>query len=137
MANAFLADEGEQCYSVSFVEISYIHTYIHTYISVCFSAGSPRGSQAPEGRAGEKGVRGAPMEDVPRQGEAGGYEVRVVLNFILSFTKLLSLYTTSPEGITLLLLVILLLVVVVVVKISFTIVLCILVRAEVSIEVLF
>jgi hypothetical protein len=71
------------------------HIYIHTYISVCFSAGSPRGSQAPEGRAGEKGVRGAPMEDVPRQGEAGGYEVRVVLNSILSFTKLLSLYGAS------------------------------------------
>ena len=34
MANAFLADEGEQCYSGSFVEISYIHTYIHTYPSV-------------------------------------------------------------------------------------------------------
>ena len=27
-----LADEGEQCYSVSIVENSYINTYIHTYI---------------------------------------------------------------------------------------------------------
>ena len=56
-----------------------------TGLSICFYAGPPCRSQASEGRAGEEGVRRAPMEDVPRQGEAGGHEVRT-LRFRMPFS---------------------------------------------------